>query len=141
MRVNTVGSRSVTSMFLLFARRGLDVSVQYGADQPEYDLIVAKSEKMLKFSVNSKDSAGLTQSFLKEAKYHEAIDVWLRRHTKKTIFRFIQSKGVPVGGLPRVYLASTEESLIACAPRRRGQATQSCMRSMSRAIERTPRVL
>jgi hypothetical protein len=30
---------------------GCDVSVQYGADQPEYDLIVAKGDRMLKVSV------------------------------------------------------------------------------------------
>jgi hypothetical protein len=47
----------------LFARCGCDVSVQYGADQPEYDLVVARGPKMLKVSVKgSKDGGwGLTQ--------------------------------------------------------------------------------
>jgi len=35
----------------LFARLGYDVSVQYGADQPEYDLIVSKGDSILKVSV------------------------------------------------------------------------------------------
>jgi hypothetical protein len=35
----------------LFARCGLDVSVQYGADQPEYDLVVVRGDYMLKVSV------------------------------------------------------------------------------------------
>lgn len=35
----------------LFARCGVDVSVQYGANQPEYDLIVSQGERMLKVSV------------------------------------------------------------------------------------------
>ena len=40
-----------------FARCGYDVSVQYGANQPEYDLLVAKNDKMLKVSVKgSKDN-------------------------------------------------------------------------------------
>lgn len=43
----------------LFARCGLDVSVQYGANQPEYDLIVASGEKLLKVSVK-----GTTGSWL-----------------------------------------------------------------------------
>ena len=34
-----------------FARFGFDVSVQYGANQPEYDLIVADGENILKISV------------------------------------------------------------------------------------------
>ena len=34
-----------------FARYGIDVSVQYGANQPEYDLIATKGDKMLKVSV------------------------------------------------------------------------------------------
>ena len=60
----------------LFARCGYDVSVQYGADQPEYDLMVAKGEKMLKISVKgSQDGSwGLCQSHLKNANYHGAID-------------------------------------------------------------------
>jgi hypothetical protein len=35
----------------LFARCGLDVSVQYGANQPEYDLVVVKEDRVLKVSV------------------------------------------------------------------------------------------
>ncbi len=35
----------------VFARCGCDVSVQYGANQPEYDLMVAKGEHVLKVSV------------------------------------------------------------------------------------------
>lgn len=35
----------------LFARCGYDVSVQYGANQPEYDIIVANNDKILKISV------------------------------------------------------------------------------------------
>lgn len=35
----------------VFARYGYDVSVQYGANQPEYDLIATSGDLMLKISV------------------------------------------------------------------------------------------
>jgi hypothetical protein len=95
----------------LFARCGLDVSVQYGANQPEYDLIIASGEQMLKVSVKgSKDGSwGLTQSYLKEADYQGAIKAWLSRHRPKTIFCFVQFKGVAEEQMPRVYLATPLE--------------------------------
>src|SRR6185369_1915300 len=34
-----------------FARCGWDVSVQYGANQPEYDLVAVDGERLLKISV------------------------------------------------------------------------------------------
>src|SRR5687767_8565259 len=79
----------------LFARCGLDVSVQYGANQPEYDLVITQGDKLLKVSVKgSKDGSwGLTQSYLKHANYHGAIDTWLARHKPRTIFCFVQFKG------------------------------------------------
>jgi hypothetical protein len=95
----------------LFARCGLDVSVQYGADQPEYDLVVVKGERLLKVSVKgSQDGSwGLTQSYLKEANYHGAVDTWLLRHKSRTVLCFVQFKGVSLDGLPRVYLATPAE--------------------------------
>lgn len=52
-----------------FARVGFDISVQYGANQPEYDLAVIHGDEMLKVSVKgSKDGSwGLTQSLIKDA--------------------------------------------------------------------------
>jgi hypothetical protein len=37
-----------------FARLGFDVSVQYGANQPEYDLMVHNGEHALKVSVKGR---------------------------------------------------------------------------------------
>jgi hypothetical protein len=92
----------------LFARCGLDVSVQYGANQPEYDLIVAKGDKLLKVSVKGSQDGGwgLTQSYLEKANYHGAIDTWLSRHKPKTVFCFVQFWNVALSDLPRVYLAT-----------------------------------
>lgn len=98
----------------LFARCGLDVSVQYGANQPEYDLVVARGEKMLKISVKGSQDGGwgLTQTQLSKignADYHGAIDLWLAKHNQRTVFCFVQFLDVPVDGLPRVYLATPAE--------------------------------
>jgi Holliday junction resolvase-like predicted endonuclease len=96
-----------------FARCGWDVSVQYGANQPEYDLIVDNGSVALKISVKgSKDGSwGLTQSLLTKgsADYHSAIDAWLARHGARTALCLVQFKGVPVTEMPRMYLATPIE--------------------------------
>ena len=94
-----------------FARCGWDVSVQYGANQPEYDLLIARGEPTLKVSVKgSKDGAwGLTQSFKKNSTYHEAVEKWLSKHSKKTIFCLVQFNGVEMHEMPRLYLATPGE--------------------------------
>ena len=95
----------------LFARCGYDVSIQYGADQPDYDLIIAKEDKIIKVSVKgSQDGSwGLTQSYIKKADYHGAVDTWLSRQNKKTLFCFVQFKNVSVTETPRVYLAWSQQ--------------------------------
>jgi hypothetical protein len=95
----------------LFARCGYDVSVQYGANQPEYDLAVVRGERMLKISVKgSQDGSwGLTQSYLENANYHGAIDVWQSRHKPRTVICLVQFCAVPLAAMPRVYLATPAE--------------------------------
>ena len=95
----------------LFARCGCDVSVQYGADQPEYNLVVVRGERLIKVSVKGSQNGswGLTQAFLTSADYHRAVEKWLQRHKAQTIFALVQFKGVPVAEMPRVYLASPHE--------------------------------
>ena len=92
-----------------FARYGINVSVQYGANQPEYDLIATKGDKMLKVSVKGSQDGGwgLTQTYkTRENSYHDAIDEWLKAHGKKTIFCLVQFKDVGQDELPRMYLAT-----------------------------------
>ena len=95
----------------LFARCGIDVSVQYGANQPEYDLIVARGDKLLKVSVKgSQDGAwGLCQSDLRNADYMAAVEAWRQRHKPGTVLCFVQFRDVPLDQLPRVYLATPYE--------------------------------
>lgn len=95
----------------LLARCGYDVSVQYGANQPEYDLIAVTGDKMLKISVKGSQDGGwgLTQSYKKDCDYHEAINRWLSAHHRKTIFSLLQFKNTKIDELPRVYFATPEE--------------------------------
>jgi hypothetical protein len=97
----------------LFARCGCDVSVQYGANQPEYDLVIVKGEKLLKVSVKGSQDGGwgLTQSYMQKAKadYLGAIEHWLSRHKLRTVLCFVQFKDVGISELPRVYLATPQE--------------------------------
>jgi len=94
-----------------FARCGWDVSVQYGANQPKYDLVAVDEDAVLKVSVKgSKDGGwGLTQSFIKNADYHGAANKWLSKHSNKTVFCFVQFKNIPVETLPRMYIATPAE--------------------------------
>lgn len=97
----------------LFARCGCDVSVQYGANQPEYDLIVARGDRLLKVSVKgSKDGSwGLCQSLITPGKadYHAAIDKWRQRHCNRVVLCFVQFKGADLLSMPRVYVATPLE--------------------------------
>jgi Holliday junction resolvase-like predicted endonuclease len=98
-----------------FARFGFDVSVQYGANQPEYDLTIAASGgKVLRISVKGSKNGGwgLSQSQLariRNANYHGAADAWLERHKSRTAICLVQFKNVPDDALPRVYLAWPKE--------------------------------
>ena len=94
-----------------FARAGCDVSVQYGANQPEYDLVAARGQRIMKVSVKGSQDGGwgLTQSFILNADYHGAIDAWLARHGAKTVLCFVQFREVGYDELPRLYLARPSE--------------------------------
>ena len=91
-----------------FARYGINVSVQYGANQPEYDLIASMGDKILKVSVKGSQDGGwgLTQNYKKNCDYHEAINKWLAAHGKNTIFCLVQFQGVAEDQLPKMYLAT-----------------------------------
>jgi len=96
-----------------FARCGCDVSVQYGANQPIYDLMIAKAELVLKVSVKASQTGywGLTQAKLdkRKANYHTAIERWLSAHDERVALCFVQFKDVGLSDLPRIYLAWPQE--------------------------------
>jgi hypothetical protein len=77
-----------------FARFGYDVSVQHGANQPEYDLVVACGSKLLAVSVKgSVDGGGGRQlSKLRKADYHGAARMWLGRFKPLTDYVLYSSR-------------------------------------------------
>jgi hypothetical protein len=97
-----------------FARFGYDVSVQYGANQPEYDLMIADGARILKISAKGSADGGwgLSQTQLaklRKANYHGAADAWLARHKPLTALCLVQFKGVKDDAMPRIYLAWPKE--------------------------------
>ncbi|TCJ00965.1 hypothetical protein E0Y62_26370 [Cytobacillus praedii] len=106
----SVSAESYTAT--LFAWAGYDVSVQYGANQPEYDLVVTRGDQFLKVSVKGSQDGGwiLASKYLQNGDYHGAIDLWLKNHTNKTIFSLVQLESVDFQSIfPRVYLATPIE--------------------------------
>ena len=96
----------------LLSQSGYDVLVQYGANQPHYDLAVEKDYKFVPVSVKGSQDGGwmLAVRYKQEGiSYHEAIDRWLAVQRKDIIFLFVQFINVPVGGLPRAYVATPSE--------------------------------
>jgi len=108
-----------------FARLGFNISVQYGANQPEYNLMVERDERALKVSVKgSQDKGwGLSQSQLAKlghADYHGAADAWQARHKRGTVLCLVQFANVEIDELPRIYLASPGEVANRLRTARRG---------------------
>lgn len=64
----------------LLAQAGYDVLVQYGANQPNYDLVASKGTRFIPVSVKGSQDGGwmLAVKYKTSVRtYHEAIDVWL----------------------------------------------------------------
>jgi len=97
----------------ILAQAGYDVLVQYGANQPQYDLVAVKGEKTLFVSVKGSQEGGwmLASRYVKEGvSYHDAIDIWLASQGKKDlVFFLVQFQNVLIGQAPRVYIARPPE--------------------------------
>jgi hypothetical protein len=95
----------------MFAQASCDVSVQYGANQPEYDLLVSKNDRFLKVSVKGSQDGGwgLCQNFKRGTDYHGAADRWSAAQSPRITYCFVQFWGVEIGVAPRVYLAAVTE--------------------------------
>ena len=96
----------------LLAQSGYDVLVQYGANQPHYDLVAVKDERMLPVSVKGSQDGG----WLLAVKYrtkgstcHEAIDKWQLNQREDLVYVLVQFIHVPLGGAPRAYIARPPE--------------------------------
>lgn len=95
----------------MLAHAGYRVLVQYGANQPDYDLVAEKDGRSLRVSVKGtqREGWGLTQSYLKNADYHKAADDWLKSQSGADIFMLVCLHEVPVGGAPRVWVVRPKE--------------------------------
>jgi hypothetical protein len=96
----------------LFAHAGCDVSVQYGANQPGYDLVVGKDKKLMKVSVKGSQDGGwgLVQNYKAPGvNYHQTADLWFKKQSSDVVFCLVQFEDVSVGQCPRAYLASPKE--------------------------------
>lgn len=71
---------------------------QYHMAAINMNIILTKGFETVKILVNgSQDGAwGLTESYINDAQYHKAIDSWLSKHGDKTIYCFVQFKGVNI---------------------------------------------
>lgn len=99
------------------ARSGYDILVQYGANQPHYDLVAIKDSQILLVSVKGSQDGGwaLAVNKVKEAKgcqgnqYHRAIDLWRQDQREDVVFFLTQFQGVAINESPRLYVASPDE--------------------------------
>lgn len=92
----------------LLAQAGYDVLVQYGANQPQYDLVAVKEKRKLLISVKGSQDGGwmLAVKYKEKGKgitYHQAIDRWLAAQHPDVVFVLVQFIGIPFGGAPRAY--------------------------------------
>lgn len=96
----------------LFAQAGCDVSVQYGANQPQYDLLISRGGRAIHVSVKGSQDGGwgLVQNYKRGRSYHETADAWVAAHRNPNIlYCLVQFQGVALGECPRVYLATVAE--------------------------------
>lgn len=113
MKSYHVGVAAEACAASLFARAGYDVLVQYGANQPGYDLAVARKSAPAKISVKGSKDGGwvLAASYKRDGlNYHQAIDAWeAAQKDRETLYCFVQFKNVGFGEMPHVYLAQLSE--------------------------------
>jgi Holliday junction resolvase-like predicted endonuclease len=117
-----IAAESFTTSVL--AQTGYDVLVQYGANQPHYDLVAVKDQRILLVSVKGSQDGGwmLASRYVREGvNYHQAIDQWLEAQRQDIIFVFVQFQKVSIGQAPRIYVARPPEIAEQLRAHRNGQ--------------------
>lgn len=94
-----------------FTRFGIDVSVQYGANNPEYDLVASRGTTFIKVAVKGSQDGDwdITKKYKKGVTPLEAANEWLKAIGRMTVFCLVQFKDVAETELPRIYLATAQE--------------------------------
>lgn len=98
----------------VLAQAGYDVLVQYGANQPDYDLVAVASGCIGKISVKGSSDGGWALAISHKKKganisYHMALESWRKRQKNDVAFVFVQYRNVKLGEAPRVYVAKVDE--------------------------------
>ncbi len=96
----------------LLAQSGYDIFVQYGARQPNYDLLGIKGERTVRISVKGSQDGGWMLALRYKNKnntYQAAIGDWLAAQPGDAIFMFVGFLGLTPDRAPRVYLAKPPE--------------------------------
>lgn len=96
----------------LLAQAGYDVSVQYGANQPDYDLIAVKGEIKSLVSVKGSQDGGWMLAVkykTSQNSYHDAIDLWYKNQRDDVTFILVQFFDVQFGQTPACYVARRDE--------------------------------
>ena len=105
-----IAAEAFAAAFL--AHAGYDVSVQYGANQPAYDLIAVQGTRIVKYNVKGSQDGGwgLVQNYKNKSRtYHQAIDAWLAAQPQDIVFFFVQLQGIAFGAAPRGDIARPGE--------------------------------
>jgi hypothetical protein len=124
----------------LLAQSGYDVLVQYGANQPHYDLVAVKDKRIIPISVKGSQDGGwmLAVRFVKPGvNYQAAIDKWLSVQRDDVVYVFVQFLHVPLGSAPRVYVARPPEIAVQlkdqCSERGHGSLQEDTPRDSPRS--------
>ena len=124
----------------LLARCGYDVSVQYGANQPQYDLVAVKGERILLVSVKGSQDGGwmLAVKYVTTGvSYHAAIDKWRAAQRADLVFMFVQYMHTSLNEAPPVYLARPTEIALhmktQCSGRGHGSLQEDIRRDRPRS--------
>lgn len=92
----------------LLARCGYDISVQYGANQPQYDLVAVKGSRIILVSVKGSQDGGWMLAVKHVGNgvlYHAAIDTWEQSQRKDLVFMMVQYMHASLTQAPPVYVA------------------------------------
>jgi len=119
----------------LLARAGFDVLVQYGANQPDYDLVAEKDGRFLPISVKGSQDGGwmLAVRYVKPGvNYLEAIQAWLAAQRDDIVFFLVQFVNVGIDESPRVYVARPPEMASYMSSQRYGQGHGSLQEDFRR---------
>jgi hypothetical protein len=92
-----------------FAQAGYSVLVQYGANQPGYDLVVSDGYRTMQVSVKGKSDVWWPLATKEKNKtYQQALDEWVAEN-RTFVFCLVQFSGVKTGEMPHMYLATGAE--------------------------------